>query len=155
MSSKPSTPFDDALIVPAQLDQLRTITRFIGEVAGRTGFFGTQLSRIELAVDEACSNIIQHAYEGHKDGQIRVGVRAEPGHRIVISLDDTGTPFDPDVVPNHDPLATNSLDDLKVGGLGLYLMRQTMDEVHFEFGIAQQVSGKTILVNRLTMVKNL
>ncbi len=39
MSSKPSTPFDDALIVPAQLDQLVQITRFIGEVAGRTGFF--------------------------------------------------------------------------------------------------------------------
>ncbi len=148
-------PSDESLTVLAQLDQLRTVTQFIVGAASRVGFSGAQLSRIELAVDEACSNIIQHAYEGRDDGDIRVGVRAEPGRRIVISLDDTGKPFDPDGMPDHDPSATNTLDDLKVGGLGIYLMRQAMDEVRFEFGMIQRVAGKTIRVNRLTMVKNL
>jgi serine/threonine-protein kinase RsbW len=157
MSSRQSTPFDpddDAVLtVPASLDQLRFITAFVAELAGRVGFMPDQIHRIELAVDEACSNIIIHAYRQQQNGSIVVRVRAEPGRRIVIMLIDTGTSFDPDAVPAHNPDA--ELEHVKIGGLGIFLMRQTMDEVQYEFGLTGTRTGEPARYNRLTLVKHL
>jgi anti-sigma regulatory factor (Ser/Thr protein kinase) len=147
----PSTPFDASLTVPAQFDQLQRIASFIRAQVEQTGFSGLDINRIELAVDEACSNIIQHAYAGRSDGLIRVNVHVVPSGRITITLIDTGRSFDPDSIPEPDP--TGSLDELKVGGLGLYLMRQAMDDVRFEFDVLGHGHGEPQRFNRLTMVK--
>jgi anti-sigma regulatory factor (Ser/Thr protein kinase) len=151
MSSKQSTHSDESLTVPARFDQLRRITEFVSSQAERAGFTQLELHRIELAVDEACSNIIQHAYAGQPGGLIRARVWFQPRQRIVITLIDTGQPFDPEDVPKHDPEA--ELDDMKVGGLGLFLMRQAMDEVRFEFDVRGQGPDEPVLFNRLTMIK--
>lgn len=157
MSSRPSTPSDPAddavLTVPASLDQLRFITAFVAKLAGRVGFMPDQIHRIELAVDEACSNIIIHAYGRQNNGNVVVRVRAEPGSRIVITLIDTGKSFDPDTVPAHNP--DTELEHVKIGGLGIFLMRQTMDDVQYEFGVTGTKTGEPARYNRLTMVKHL
>lgn len=157
MSSRPSTPSDSnddaVLTVPASLDQLRFITAFVAELAGRVGFMPDQIHRIELAVDEACSNIIIHAYGKQNSGMIIVRVRAEPGSQIAITLIDTGKSFDPNAVPAHNP--DTELEHVKIGGLGIFLMRQTMDDVHYEFGLTGTKAGEPARYNRLTMVKHL
>lgn len=157
MSSRPSIPSDpqsDAvLIVPASLDQLRFITAFIAKLAGRVGFLPEQVHRIELAVDEACANIVLHAYEQKPGGKIVVRVRASPGKGIVITLIDTGKTFDPDAVPQHIPEV--GLDTVKIGGLGIFLMRQAMDDVRFEFNVAGSRPDEPARYNRLTMIKHL
>lgn len=153
MSSKPLTHSDRSLTIPARYDQLRRANAFVSELAAQVGFAGLQLNRIELAVDEACSNIIQHAYANRTDGRIYIRVQAFPGERIVITIIDTGDPFDPDAVPVHDPNA--DLDNLKVGGLGLFLIKRVMDEVKFEFNVRGDGGAQPERFNRLTMVKHL
>ncbi len=158
MSLRPSTPSDPSasdavLTVPASLDQLRYITAFVAKLAGRVGFASDQIHRIELAVDEACANIIIHAYDRAPGGKIKVHVHADPGRMIVITLIDTGKAFDPDAVPEHNPEV--ELDSVKIGGLGIYLMRQTMDDVRFEFGLKGDQADEPVKYNRLTMTKRL
>ena len=131
------------LVVPAKHDQLAKLAAFASTAAAEVGFDPVQANRIELAVDEACSNIIDHAYTG-TPGQIVMEISGEQRRQLTIILIDQGEPFDPEAVEKYVPCA--SLDDAKIGGLGLHLMRQTMDQVCFEFGIPG-------LGNRLTMSK--
>lgn len=131
------------MVVPARHDQLARLAAFAAAAAAEVGFDQTQINRIELAVDEACSNIIDHAYAG-QPGEIEIEVSGERDRNLLIVITDQGKPFDPDSVQEYVPTA--SIDDAKVGGLGLHLMRQTMDQVCFEFGVPG-------VGNRLTMEK--
>ena len=133
------------LIVPAQHDQLAQLATFVAVAAADVGFDETQVNRIELAVDEACSNIIDHAYKGDA-GTIQLEVDIEPQHQLTIVLIDQGQSFNPDHVPAYAPCT--SLDEVKIGGLGIHLMRQAMDDVCYEFGVPG-------IGNRLTMKKQL
>jgi serine/threonine-protein kinase RsbW len=131
------------MVAPARHDQLARLASFAAAAAAEVGFDDLQINRIELAVDEACSNIIDHAYDG-QSGEIAIEISGERNHHVLIIIIDQGKPFDPDSVQEYVPTA--SLDDAKVGGLGLHLMRQTMDQVCFEFGVPG-------VGNRLTMQK--
>ncbi len=133
------------LVVPAEHDQLAGLATFVAIAAAEVGFDEMQVNRIELAVDEACSNIIDHAYRGVA-GIIQLEVKVDPQRRLTVVLIDHGQPFDPEHVPAFSPCA--SLDDAKIGGLGIHLMRQAMDEVCYEFGVPG-------VGNRLTMTKRL
>jgi anti-sigma regulatory factor (Ser/Thr protein kinase) len=132
------------LVVPAQHDQLVKMTAFVASAAAEVGFDDTQVNRIELAVDEACSNIIDHAYRG-LPGKIQVEVEIDQ-QQLTIVLIDQGQPFDPTALPAYAPCT--SLDEAKIGGLGIHLMRQAMDDVCFEFSVPG-------IGNRLTMVKHI
>ena len=81
-------------------------------------------------MDEACSNIIEHAYGGENIGVIVCSCIIETD-RLIIELKDTGKPFSPNEIPVPDTSA--SLDERQGNGLGLFFMRQMMDEVHFYF----------------------
>lgn len=131
------------MTAPASASELPRFTEFAHRAAAEAGFDPKNTHRIELAVDEACSNIINHAYQG-VPGEIVMETRVERGRRLTVILTDNGHPFDPESVPM--PVAGGPLDEMQVGGLGLYLMRATMDTVRFEFGIPG-------IGNRLTMTK--
>ena len=114
----------------AKFEFLDEIREFVGEIA-RTGGFGEKdVYNIQLATDEAASNIIEHAYEGIADGVLDLSCgMIEPG-TIKIILIDYGFPFDPSTIPMPDLKA--DLSARKIGGLGIFLMRKLMDEVHYE-----------------------
>ena len=133
------------LVVAAQHDQLARLATFVAIAASETGFDEPQVNRIELAVDEACTNIIVHAYKG-EPGTIQMDVMVDAGHALTIVLYDHGALFEPNKVPEFTP--GESLDEMKIGGLGMHLMRQAMDEVVYEYDL---LAGG----NRLTMTKRL
>jgi anti-sigma regulatory factor (Ser/Thr protein kinase) len=133
------------LVVAAQHNQLARLATFVAIAASEAGFDEQQVNRIELAVDEACTNIIDHAYSG-EPGMIELDVMVDIGHALTIVLYDHGAPFEPEQVPQFTPC--ESLDEVKIGGLGMHLMRQAMDDVVYECDL----SGGG---NRLTMVKRL
>jgi anti-sigma regulatory factor (Ser/Thr protein kinase) len=108
------------------LDQVRT---FVGETARRAGFNERDIYSIQLAADEAASNVIEHAYGGMTNGHFELGCEFQRD-RLVITLLDHGSTFDPSKVEEPDLKA--DLADRKVGGLGIYLMRKLMDEVRYE-----------------------
>jgi len=113
----------------AKFEYLDEIRDFVGDIA-RTGKFNDKdIYNIQLASDEAASNIIEHAYEGVSDGTLEISCGLKDDVLTII-LVDHGESFDPSAVPM--PNLKADLSKRKVGGLGLYLMRKLMDEVHYE-----------------------
>jgi serine/threonine-protein kinase RsbW len=113
----------------AKFEYLDEIREFVGAIAREGGFSDKDVYNIQLATDEAASNIIEHAYENVADGvlELSCGVRDD---FITIILIDHGESFDPSEIPLPDLKA--DLSDRKIGGLGIFLMRKLMDEVHYE-----------------------
>ena len=116
-------------IFPASFDQLDTIRGFASQAARDAGMDDSEIYAVELAIDEACTNIIEHAYQGENRGDIECTCDCDDNCLTMI-LRDHGKPFDPSTVTAPDLDA--DIDDRPVGGLGIYLMKQLMDEVHFE-----------------------
>lgn len=98
------------------------------QAAKSIGFEGFELYKIETAVDEACSNIIEHAYGEDNFGEIDISITTNP-EKITITLTDYGEPFDPEYV--KQPNLNTDLQNREDHGLGIYMMKQWMDEVNF------------------------
>jgi serine/threonine-protein kinase RsbW len=116
---------DAVLRIAARLESLGQIRSFVQEAALARDAGPIALRHILLAVDEASTNIIVHGYRG-QDGTIEVAVARE-GEKLIIRLRDTAEPFDPTTVPPPD-LAV-PLEERPIGGLGVQLVRQVMDDV--------------------------
>jgi len=134
---------ESCLTVPGRFEYLAQIADFIEVVARDAGWTDDETYRMQMAVDEACSNIIEHAYGPDGQGDIRLSCCIEDKGDLIISIHDNGKPFDPTEVP--EPPIGDDLENLREGGLGLYFMRKLMDEVTFHFD--ERVG------NVLTMVK--
>jgi serine/threonine-protein kinase RsbW len=131
-----------SLTVPGRFEYLATIADFIAEMGRDAGYDQDIVFHVQMAVDEACSNVIEHAYQGQDKGDITLSCDCQK-NEWVVAIFDTGRSFDPNSVPA--PNLDANLDDIKTGGLGLYFMRQLMDEVEFSFDEKQG--------NKLRMVK--
>jgi serine/threonine-protein kinase RsbW len=118
-----------------------TITQFVAEAARSSLLDEDSVFHCQMAVDEACTNVIEHAYGEENVGNIEISCVVQPG-RCTIRIIDHGVPFDPTAIPT--PPATTNLDNIRPGGIGLHLMKQLMDEVNFEFSTQGNI---------LTMVK--
>lgn len=114
---------------PGRFNSLATIGEFVNRAAEAAGLDACAAYAVQMAVDEACSNIIEHAYGGEEQGDIECTCRTNDDGLTVI-LRDHGRPFDPTCVPEPDLQA--NIEECTVGGLGLYFMRKLMDKVHFE-----------------------
>ena len=110
---------------------LRLIREFVSGVANVAGFDEEEISQIELAVDEACSNVVKHAYLGDKE---------KKGHGIEIEIYfdekefnvkvlDRGQGFDPSKLSQTN--MKTYLEKFQVGGLGIRLMKSLMDQVEY------------------------
>ncbi len=95
-----------------------------------------------LALDEACVNIIEHAYANDAGGEIEVTIQGKPGV-CTICLTDFGESYDPEKVAT--PRFGGDLDAASPGGLGLYLMRTMMDEVQY---VVSPYGNSLIMVKR-------
>ncbi|MGF1506002.1 MAG: ATP-binding protein [Chloroflexi bacterium] len=128
--------------VPAHIDTVRKVTRIAAEYAASAGLSEDAVFECRLAVDEACMNIIEHAYDFDESAVIEVHLEAHHGEWH-MHLTDFGEAYDPDTVDMR-PLRSRDINQLQPGGLGLYLMHRVMDEVHY----TASPHG-----NRLVMVK--
>ena len=84
---------------------------------------------LKLAVDEACTNIITHGYAGMNPGSIILSLEMAP-NKVVVTITDFGHRFEPSEVSAPDVEA--GLEDLPIGGFGLFFIYQTMDEINYE-----------------------
>ena len=127
---------------PADFQHLDSIRDFVGETAERAGFSGKEVYSIQLATDEACSNVIEHAYEGVSGGKIEVECEVRGG-QIVIVIHDHGKVFDMTTV--RKPNLGRDLSEREVGGLGVYLIHKLMDEVSFQ---SSKKDGNTLTMKK-------
>jgi anti-sigma regulatory factor (Ser/Thr protein kinase) len=133
------------MVYPAQFENLDQVREFAGTAAQKCGLDASAIYAVKLAVDEAFSNIIEHAYGGECLEQIECKCQiADSG--LTVTLRDCGFPFDPAAVP--DPNLTSDLEDRDIGGLGLYFIRQLMDEVEFSF-VPEPETGRRCNVLRM------
>jgi serine/threonine-protein kinase RsbW len=128
MSDNLLNPSQKNITVAGKFKNLKKILGFVQKVARKAGFSEAENYKIQLAVDEAFTNIIEHAYGGENVGDIECSCEFNDPE-LVIQLIDFGRPFDPNIIEAPD-LNTN-LMDRKTGGLGLYFIHQLMDEVKF------------------------
>ena len=130
------------LTFPGRFDSLEKISEFVQQVARSASLNERDVYAVQLAVDEACTNIIEHAYHGEGVGDIVCSCDVlRDGIKVVLL--DRASPFQPEAVP--EPALNTPLEEVKSRGLGLFLMRKMMDDVKFE--VSRQGG------NRLTMVK--
>ena len=115
----------------------------VGNVAQRLGFTEVQCGQISLAVDEALCNIIKHGYDRRADGKIWISIWSLNTGRgsMKIVLEDRAKQVEPESIRSRD------LEDIRPGGLGVFIIREVMDEVTYE----RRESGGM----RLTLVKHL
>lgn len=118
------------LTVPADESQLSRVRDFVAEVCGEAGFSAGETNNTKLAVDEACTNIIKHAYDG-SDGQIRIRAEIALGH-VELSLLDRGKRFD--FAGVRDPDLEHYVETGRKGGLGVFLINRLMDHVEYRSG---------------------
>ncbi len=133
-----------SLHVPSSTENLSMIRDFVKSIGTQAAMSDMEVAKLEMAVDEACANVIEHAY--NSDATQEVSIRATVDENSVrIEVVDTGKGFDPAAVEQL------KLEDLvsakRTGGLGMRLMKSFMDEVHYEM-----LPG---VKNELRMVKHL
>lgn len=116
------------LTVKARLDTITTICKAVGRAAQEAGFDERTAYACELAVCEAAENIVVHGYKKESDGTIDASITSRPG-QLTVELRDRAQPFDPTTVETEPP---DSQREPTVGGLGLYIVHQVMDEINYE-----------------------
>jgi serine/threonine-protein kinase RsbW len=133
------------LHVPSSTENLAMIRDFVSHVGEQAGFDEKEVMKLSLAVDEACANVIEHAYgEDASKGQVRVKVSFDED-RVLVEVIDTGKGFDPSQLPVKE--VEDLVRERRSGGLGWRLIRSVMDEVEYQI-----VPGEK---NELRMIKRI
>lgn len=123
-------PTESVLKMKAVLPNVPRAIDFVRHLALEAGFGEQALYEIQVAVDEACANIVQHAYVDKEHGDMELTCRQDD-RMFVIHVRDWGESFAPEEIADPDVHAP--LEKRTLGGLGLFLIRQFMDKVHFAF----------------------
>jgi anti-sigma regulatory factor (Ser/Thr protein kinase) len=132
------------LDVPSSTQNLALIREFVTRVAAQAGLNEVEVGQLELAVDEACANVIEHAYGDDKSKQVMIRAVFDDA-TLRIHVIDTGQGFDPTQVQQQD--LKDLIGKRRTGGLGMRLIKTLMDEVHYEIEPGRK--------NELRMVKKL
>ena len=115
--------------IDAKVENLPDVLAFIDAELEKVDCPMKAQMQIDIAVEEIFVNIANYAYTPG-EGRAVIGILAEPG-RAEITFADTGMPYDP--LAREDPDITLSAEERDVGGLGVYMVKQTMDDVHYEY----------------------
>lgn len=129
--------------VEAKVHNLEEVQQFVEEQLTELGCPARVLTQVSIAVEEIFVNIASYAYD--RDGgfaQIQTEIISNP-RKIQISFEDTGVPYNP--LAKEDPDTTLAADQRQIGGLGIFMVKKSMDEMTYEYH-----DGKNIL----TIAKN-
>lgn len=131
---------DHEITVAAKTEEIPVISEFIEELMRTLGFDTKEIMEVQLAAEEACTNIALYAYPG-KEGKIHIKAKVKDGFQL--NIEDDGMPFDP--TKRDLPPTDVDAEERPIGGLGIYLIKTYVDDISYEFK-----GGKNIL----RLVKN-
>jgi serine/threonine-protein kinase RsbW len=120
----------DTLHIESRTERLIAVRDFVSAAAREFGFTDEEISKIALAVDEACTNVIKHAYEFDPHKQLTITVKGSDG-AFEVSIRDTGKQFNGSNL--QPPDMKEYLTHFRRGGLGVYLMKTLMDKIEYKF----------------------
>lgn len=126
------------LTLQASLEKLDEVLAFVEENMEKNECPIKVLMQVQIAVEEIFVNIAHYAYDsGQGTATIRVEVGGDP-LQVIITFIDQGVPYDP--LKKEDPDVTLSAEERKIGGLGIFMVKKSMDDVKYEYA-----DGKNIL----------
>ncbi len=132
------------ITIKSVTENLGKIREFLRKISKENGFDEKKVEEIVLAVDEACTNIIKHAYRFDATKLIEIETFFD-GENLTILLKDSGKKFHPQSIAPPD--LETKLKKRKSGGLGVHLIKSLMDEVEYDFSNPK--------INILKLVKKL
>ena len=125
------------LTVDAVIENIPAVTAFVEEQLEQVGCPMKAQMQIDIAIDELFSNIAQYAYSP-KTGKATVRVEmTEDPMAVVITFIDNGIPYDP--LAKADPNVSLPADDRQIGGLGIFMVKKSMDEINYEYKNGQNI----------------
>lgn len=125
------------LTLNAAIENIPAVTDFVNEQLESYGCSMKAQMQIDIAIDELFSNIAHYAYApGVGQATVRVELTEEP-LSVIITFIDGGVPYDP--LENEDPDTALSAEDRKIGGLGIYMVKKSMDVVSYEYKDGQNI----------------
>lgn len=131
------------ITVDATVENLEVVQNFVSQELEEQGCSMKVMMQIEIAVEEIYVNIVHYAYNPEVGkATIRCEVTDNP-MQVIIQFLDSGMPFDP--LAKADPDITLSAEERGIGGLGIFMVKQSMDEVNYEY-----VEGKNVLTIKKT-----
>lgn len=117
------------LSIKSRTENLTLVREFISSVISEVCSSQDKVDDVVLAVDEAVTNVIKHAYKFSPDGDILIKVKCS-NEKIEIQITDFGLPFSPNSIPVPD--LKKYFKEKRVGGLGIFLMKSLMDDVNYK-----------------------
>ncbi len=125
------------LTVSAVIENIQAVTEFVDGELENLGCPLKAQMQIDIAIDELFGNIAHYAYQPETGkATVRVEVTEEP-LAVIITFIDNGIPYDP--LANMDPDTTLSADERQIGGLGIYMVKKSMDEISYEYQKGQNI----------------
>ena len=128
------------LDITSDMANLERVADFIADVAKKSNLTQRQSDDVQMAVDEAVTNVMEHAYEGQSDGMIMIKCRVDR-KEFFVEIRDTGKPFDDKKVKKPD--TKSPLSERSIGGLGVFFMKKLMDKVEFTHDQAGNITRMT------------
>lgn len=120
------------LTVNADIVNIQPMTSFLEEYLKENGCPDSDILRIDIAVDEILSNICQYAYPNGEKGYMTMKLELiDEGEGVRMFFLDGGIPYDP--LKKRDPDVSLSIENRPIGGLGIYIVKKTMDNVFYEY----------------------
>ena len=126
-----------SITVEAVIQNVETVTEFVNAVLEENDCPAKVQMRIDVALDEIFGNIAYYAY-GNSCGNVTIQIEIEkdlPG--IVLTFIDQGMPYNP--LENKEPDITLDIEEREIGGLGIFLVKKTMDALSYEYVDGQNV----------------
>lgn len=130
-------------VIASRMENVAKMLDFVAERSSQFGLNPQKIFQLQLGLDEAITNVIEHAYEGLED-ELTIRCHCQQD-AVVVEIQDRGKPFDPTQAPPPD--ISSDLQERPIGGLGVHFMRKMMDEITYRYDPA--------LGNILRMVKRL
>lgn len=119
------------MTLEATVDNIRTVTEFVDTELESLDCPLKAQTQIDIAIDELFGNIAYYAYDPEVGpATVRVEVEQDP-LAVIITFIDNGKPYDP--LAAKDPDTTLSADEREIGGLGIFLVKKTMDDISYEY----------------------
>jgi serine/threonine-protein kinase RsbW len=116
------------LTIPSSTRFLEDVREFVTSHAEKAEFSESEVEQLKMAVDEACANVIEHAYHGETEQPIDIAVIIQPD-RLTVRIRDKGRQFNQ--VNYQEPDLAKYAKAKKSGGFGVHIMRRLMDEVQY------------------------
>lgn len=125
------------LTIDATVENIDKVTDFVNEQLEAHGCSAKVQAQIDIAIDELFGNIAHYAYHpGVGPATVRVELKEDP-LAVVLTFIDNGMPYDP--LKKEDPDTALSAEDREIGGLGIYMVKKTMDGISYEYKDGQNI----------------